>query len=314
MFAERHKHILDLYGSKDDENLCWCRSKSPIDDILLIHGDNTEVTASFDTKRLSDVKINDINNYEAVVTCHSFYSSDEMKFTSIQKLSDELYGRRSWREGDIVYLIMRETMNVLYARTSQGVGEKEAKADLLYFIRELRHFGFSIGADILRWTGADKELRDLADYMIFKQVGEKGLPSDKRYLYNYIHPVTFAQMKPNQFCGLRKDGAIAWCNNALPKYHKEEGVDLLVELGITVSHAEEPTESTAQQVGDHEHITIVQSYQSGISMENISNQIHRSLSTVSRHVNGHNKSVSKLGFCEACKRGNGDLYDIMLRR
>lgn len=313
VFAERHPHILDLYGSKDDENLCWCRDTSPIDDILLIHGDNTSVDASFETRKFSDFKINDIENYEAVVTCHSFFSSDEMKFTSIQKLSDHLYDRRSWKRGDIVYLLMRETMNVLYARTSQGVGEKEAKADLLYFIRELRHFGFSIGADILRWTGTDKEMRDLADFMIFKQIGEKGLPKDKRYLYRYIHPVTFAQMKPWEFCGLRKDGAIAWCNNSLPKYHKEEGVDLLEELDIRIEHSEEPIESTAQQIGDNEHIKIVQMYQADTSMENVSDIVKRSLSTVSRHVNSHNNDVKKYGYCEQCKRGNGDLMDVVLR-
>jgi len=313
VFAERHKHILDLYGSKDDENLCWCRKTSPIDDILLIHGDNTSVDASFDTKKISDVTINDLNNYEAVVTCHSFYSSGEMKHNSITKLADQLYDRRSWKQGDIIYLIMRETMNVIYARASQGVGEKEAKADLLYFIRELRHFGFSIGADILRWTGADKELRDLADYMIFKQVGEKGLPKDKRYLYGYIHPVTFAQMKANQFVALRKDGAIAWCNNALPKYHKEEGVDLLVELGIKIEHSEEPVDSTSQQVGDHEHIAIVQAYQSGVSQENVGRKVKRSSSTVNFHVRKHNQEVKQYGVCEMCKRGNGDLFDIVLR-
>jgi hypothetical protein len=236
-----------------------------------------------------------------------------MKYNSITTLADQLYDRRSWKQGDIVYLIMRETMNVLYARTSQGIGEKEAKADLLYFIRELRHFGFSIGADILRWTGADKELRDLADFMIFKQVGEKGLPSDKRYLYNYIHPVSFAQMRPYEFVSLRKDEAIAYCQNKLPKYHKEEGVDLLVELDIRIEHGEEPVLSTAQHVGDNEHVKIVQLYQSGMSMENISKEVRRSLSTISRHVNNHNHQVSTQGVCDACRRGNGDLLDVQLR-
>jgi len=312
VFAERHPHIIDIYGSKDNENLCWCRDTSPIDDVLLIHGDNTEVEASFETKRISDVTISDVENYEGIVTCHAFYSSDAMKFSSIQKLADQLYSRLSWRKGDIVYLLMRETMNVIYARTSQGMGEKEAKADLLYFIRELRHFGFSVGADILRWTGADKELRDLSDFMIFKQVGEKGLPREKRYLYNYLHPISFAQMKSHEFVALRKDGAIAYCQNALPRYHKEEGVNLLAELGIRITHSEEPIDSTTQQVGDHEHIKIIQLYHTGISMENVAKTVHRSLSTISRHVAAHNKSIERYGVCQQCKRGDGDLLDITI--
>jgi len=312
-FAEHHPRIMDLYGSRDDENLCWCRDTSPIDDILLIHGDNTSVSASFDAKKVSDFTARDIRNYEGIVTCHSFYSSQKAKLMALQQISDALYGRRSWREGDIVYLLMRETMNVLYTRMSQGLGEKEAKADLLYFIRELRHFGFSIGADILRWTGADKELRDLADYTIFKQIGEKGLPSDKRYLYNYVHPVAFAQMKPHQFVALRKDGAIALGSFKLPRYHKEEGVDLLHELGITIEHSEEPEDSTPQRVGDLEHAAIVQAYESGLSMEKIAKMKHRSSRTIHRQVNYHNEMVVKYKICDKCRRAGGDLFDKTLR-
>jgi hypothetical protein len=310
--ALRHPHILDLYGSQDNENLCWCRKNSPIDDVLLVHGDNTDVDAPFKTKRASEVTILDINDHEVVTTCASFFSSLKTKYEGIQALTDRLYKRFEWKQGDIIYILMRETMNVIYARTSQGMGEKQAKEDLLYFIREIRHFGVSLGADLLRWTGVDKELRDLADFMIFKQIGEKGLPDDKRYLYNYIHPTAFAQMKPHQFVTLRKDGAIAFNKFGLLPFHKEEGVDLLKKIGIKIEYGEEPVSSSSQRVGDKEHAEIVSEYNETRHMVTVSKKVHRSIFTVSTHVNQHNRFIQERGYCPKCRRVESEFEKITI--
>ena len=34
--------IIDLFGSKDNEDLCWYRKTSPVDNVLLIHGENVD--------------------------------------------------------------------------------------------------------------------------------------------------------------------------------------------------------------------------------------------------------------------------------
>ena len=308
-FSLFHPIKVDLFGSKDNENLLWCRKRSPVDKILLVHGPNTSVSASWDTVRVDDIKMRQIEKYEAVITCDAFYSSDPVKYQSIQSIASKLYDRKSWRKGNIIYLIIRETMNVIYSRITQGMGEKEAKADLLYFIRELRHFGVSVGADTLKWTGVEKELRDLADFMIFKQVGEKGLPADKRYLYRYIEPKSFAHMKANEFVILKKNGAIGYCKSPLLSYHKEEGVDLVKELGIVIDHGEEILETKQGQVGDREHEHIIRTYLENESMEQTSKLCHRGLSTVSRHVAYHNDAIDKVGRCQRCDRLGSDLSD-----
>ncbi len=300
----RHDHILDIYGSKDNEGLCWIRKNSPIDDALLIHGDNTDLKCSWKTKKASNVTIEDIDNYEVVIAAHSFFSSSHNKFSAMEKITDRLYKRLEWRKGHIIFLAMRESNSVIYSRLSRGVGEKQAKADLLEFFREMRHFGTSVGADLIQWTGNDKSMREMGDYMIFKNVGEKGLPRDKWYLYHWVKPKVFRLMKKSEFVCLQRNGAIAWCTTGLVPFHKEEGVNLLKELDITIEHGEELIESSSIKIGDEEHLKIIKIYLENSSMEKTRNSFNppKGLATISRHVGDHNGEILKNGRCSRCAK------------
>lgn len=306
VIAERHSKIIDLYGSKDNENLCWCRKSSPIDDILLIHGENTIVDAPFDTKKTNELTLSDLENYEATVTCNAFFSSDKIKFSSLEHVTNCIEQRTEWKEGNLMFMAFRETMDLLYSKMSQGEGEKDAKANLLYFMRQLRHFGVSVGADMLRWTGIDKEMRDLSEYIIFKKLGWKGLPSDISFVFRYVEPVVFRYMKFDQCVMLQENGNIAVGKYGLPKYHKEEGVDLLKEIGITVEHGEEVIETSDTRVGDKEHAECIRQYVATESMARAGDILGRSKSTISDHVRYHNNQVVKDGACDRCKRADSE--------
>lgn len=310
--AERHKTIIDLYGSKDNENLCWCRKTSPIDDILLIHGENTHVDAPFDTKPTNELTLNDLLSYEATVTCNSFFSSDKVKFSSLDHVTQCLEQRSEWDEGDLIFMAFRETMDLLYSRMTTGQGEKDAKVAFLQFFRQLRHYGVSVGADILRWTGVDKELRDLSEYIIFKKLGWKGLPRDLRFINSYVDPLVFRYMKNNQCVILQENGNIALGKYGLPKYHKEEGVDLLKEIGITIEHDEELETSTTTKVGDKEHAKMIELYNEEQSMKVVSEKVNRSLSTISFHVSYHNEQIEEIGKCPRCARAKSELSAIQI--
>ena len=309
-FASFHPRIIDIFSSRDNESLCWLRKTSPFDDILLFGGDNSTVESSWPYKKTSDLNISDLTSHEAVITCDAFYSSQQVKFESIQRAADLLYQRKSWRQGDIIYLVIREAMNLLYSRICLGEGEKEAKASLLTFLRELRHFGISFGADALRWTGIEKELRDLADFTVFKQLGEKGLPSDKRWLYTLVRPKVFAHMRPNESVVVKKTGAVAFIKSPLLPYHKEEGVNLLDELEVKVSFSEEIQETSQTRIGDREHELIIRSYLEIESMEATAKKIKRGIATVSRQVAAHNGDIDELGHCRRCARLESDLATI----
>ncbi len=264
--ATKHDKVVDFYGSRDDEGLCWCSPESPKQKILLIHGDNTDLNCSWPHKKASDVTLNDLDGYECTIACNSFFSSQDIKFGSLQNIVDKIYGRAGWNGRGIIYFLVRESMSIIYSRLQQNdTGMKEAKADFLFMQREMRHFGVSFGIDHLRWTGVDMEIRDLSDFTFIKQIGYKSLPKDISFLYNYVDPRAFAQMKPWEWVLLKKDGSIGFGTNDLPPFHKPEGINLLEKLGIEVTHSEEPEESTRQHIGDEEHVKICRLYEDGKS-------------------------------------------------
>lgn len=306
--AWHHPHILDIHGSKDNEGLCWIRKSSGLDDALLISGDNTDLKCSWPTKHVSDVTIEDIDEHEIVIAAHSFFSSSEVKNRNLEHVTEQLDNRLSFRPGNIIFMVMRETNNILYSRLSRGVGEKQAKADLLEFIRELRHFGVSVGADMLQWTGTDRSFRDIADYMIFKNVGEKGLPQDKRFLYSFIAPAGFRKLKKNQAIILKSGGEIAALMHIpLLPFHKEEGVNLLEELGIEIEHGEAMIDSTTQKIGDKEHSEIIKKYLELGTMKKVSESLNRNKGTISDHVHSHDAEIKKFGACSRCAKSDKDL-------
>ena len=192
---------------------------------------------------------------------------------------------------------------------------KEAKAEFIFFTREIRHFGCSTGIDLLRWTGTDKDLRDNADYTFIKQVGDKGVPDDKKFVYAWLHPTSFAQMKPNRFFMIKKDGALAVGKFPKLAFHKEEGVNLLKELGIEVEYGEEIDEGKLNTVGDREHEQIVRTYVDigCSSMKKVSDAIHKSPATVHSHINTHNDSIEDSGYCPRCRRLGSDLEDVIAK-
>jgi len=308
----RYPKIIDLFGSRDDEGLCWCRDSSPIDDILLIHGENVELECSWDTVSIDKLTWGKILDYECVINTNSFYHDQDERFVSIEKIINKLWDNRTWKKPTAV--LIREASSFIYSRIRQGIRMKDAKADFITFQREMRHFGFSLPIDTIRWTSIDKEMRDLADYLIIKRVGHQGLPYDIRWLYKFVNPMSLAGLQPKYFLILTEKASVGFGMSELPKFHKEEGIDLIKELGIEIHKGEKLEESTLQSVGDEEHLKIVKLYHSGKSMAEIRGEIKRSKSTIHGHITKHNNTVSNKGVCPRCQKLDSDLSKTLIIR
>ena len=316
--ALRHKKIFDILGSRDNEGLCWCREKSPVDDILLVHADNVDLKASWNTCKIGDLTLDKMMGYEVVTTCDSFYGTQKSRYAAINAITDNFWGRFEWNYP--IAVIIREASNYLYSRISQdGMNIKDAKADFIVFQRELRHMGFSAYMDTIRWTSIDKEIRDLADYLIIKKVGAQGLPGDLHWLYKYVAPLSLADLAPDKFLILTENAAVGKGRTEMPTFHKEEGVDLLKELGIEVTVSEELEESTDQRVGDKTHNDMVKLYygsgaEDGMSMDNIGVKLKRGGSTVSRQIRIHDSKVGRDGICDMCSRVGSEFATMMVNK
>jgi len=250
-------------------------------------------------------------DYEVIIPSYSFFSGNIGRFVGINRVMDLFWERREWKKP--VFVAVRECSSFIYSRIKQeGVNMKVAKADFIYWQREMRHFGYALGIDTIRWTSIDKEMRDLADWQIFKKVGPQGLPDDVDFLYRYIDPLSIAGLPPNRFMVLTENASIGWGISACPPYHKEEGIDIIKELGIKMEYGEEILESTIQKIGDEEHENIIRLYDDMKSMRKVSKLVHRSSETVHNHIHQHNNNIINNGKCEICARVNSDLADVEL--
>lgn len=313
--ALRHEQVIDLLGSRDDEGLAWLRKNAPEKDMLLVTGDNVDCDCSWPTCKISDMTTTKLLSKNLIITTDSLYSSQKSKFEGVNGLTDLFWGRREYDPEKPVAVIMRELSDFIYSRIVQdGMNIKEAKADFIVFQRQLRHFGYSPYMDTIRWTSVDKEIRDLADYLVIKKVGSQGLPHDIQYLYGYINPLRLAALPPNKFMIVTESASIGKGIFEKPAFHKEEGVDLLRELGIKLTYGEEPEVSSTQRVGDREHAEIIKLYQQGFAMSEVATKTGRSDYTVSTHVRKHDGNIEKHGICDSCTRGGCDLAKTKVTR
>lgn len=313
----RYSKIIDLFGSRDDEGLCYCRDNSPIDDILLVHGDNVDLDCSWNTCNISKLTLKKMMDYEAVIPSFSFFVGNTGRFTGINKVMELFWKRRSWKRP--IFVTVREASSFIYSRIKQeggGLSMKMAKADFIFWQREMRHFGYALGIDTIRWHSIDKEMRDLADWMIIKKVGHQGLPRDIRFLYNYCDPFDMAGLPPNKFLVLTENASIGWGESEYPQFHKEEGVDLLEELGIQIEYGEPIDEGDVNRLGDSEHEKIIRLYieTPNQGMKKLGKRLIRSSYTIQTHIKKHNNSVEKNGFCARCKRIDSAYADTIAEK
>lgn len=298
-FIQRGSTVLDLFGSRDGEGLAWCRSEWAKDkNILLLHGDNTKVASEFDSKNVSQYRLSDLQNYDIIVSAGPLYSSPSVEYEAANKITDLIYQRRHWKRK--VYMIVREASNLYYSRLKAISNQAQAKAQMIYLIREARHMGYALGLDTLKYTSIDLDVRVTVDYMFFKSQGMAGLPADLKWVYRYLNPFGVQSMPKGSFVVLTKAGSLGI--GIFPKipWHKEEGEDILRQCGIDVEHGEELEPTTVTRIGDLEHSTIIEGRLQGKSYMELSG--NWSVEGTRQQVVSHNKEVKLSGECSRCRK------------
>lgn len=309
--ACRYPKIIDLFGSRDNEGLAWCRSPFK-NSVLFVTGDNVDVKSQWDTKSVSEVKLSDFEKYRVVLSCSAFHSGVEAEFHAMNEIVLTLYRRTHWEH--LWFLMIREASNFIYSRLKISSNQTIAKADFLYLLREARHMGYPTGVDTLRWTGMDADARGIADYLFIKQVGVIGLPKELHFLYSYINPPSFMGMKPRIFGLISNRGPLALGHFEYPWWHKEEKEDMLKLLDIKIEAGDVPNYGNAARdtLSDFEHIRLVGLYLEVKSMQKVGKILSRSPATINKHIKEHDEEVAKAGCCSKCKRVRGMHQNTLL--
>lgn len=311
-YAEQHENckIFDLFGSRDGEALAWCRSPYK-DKILLVHGDSVKLSGDWDHVKISDLTFPHFKRYKVIITTAGFYSSPLEEHQATERLVTILYGRRHW---DHVWtLVLRELANLIYSRITIGDDQAKAKAYLIFFLREMRHSGYAVCGDSIKFTSVDSDIRALADYTYFKACGKEGLPRELEWLYSIFEPYSVMRMPINQFILVSKKGTVWRGLFDCPPWHKKEREDLFRMFDIAPEYKDAlDLETSKGRINDTEHVKIVTAKKEGlngkkISFPKLAGRCARSMSAVYAIVVRHNQEIDSNGFCSVCKRMNSTL-------
>ena len=311
-YLDRGCHVLDLFGSRDGESLAWLRSPYAEDKkILLLHGDNTDVSCSWDTKPVSQYTLSDVEKYDLVISSSPLYDSPNTEYIQINTVLDLCYKRFEWKKP--AYICIREAANLLYSRMKITPDQSMAKNQMIYFLREARHTGFALGIDTLKFTSIDIDVRVTMDYLFIKKPGIAGIPSDIRFLYSTYNPLALQRMKANTFLLLTSSGSHGIGSFDYHDWHKEEGEPILRILGIETEHGERVEESKPDhKVGDFQHVTICTLRLDATSYAKIGLSEKVSASTAHNHVKDHNREVERTGACSRCNRAKADILTTII--
>jgi hypothetical protein len=305
--ADHYPVIIDIFGSRDNEGLCWIRSHRK-DSVLFLKGASAEIDCNCaHIENAKDVSIRDLSKYKATIACSQFFGSIQEEWYSLAKLMDRLWTRGSWTEPWCV--LIREAANILYSRIALGDNQYQAKNYMIYVLREMRHQGYALALDTLRTYSVDADVRNLAEYYFIKKLGIEGLTGELRFVYSYYRPKALMQLRPENFVIVSSSGPIGFGWFDEPYWHKKEHEDLLKDFDIRIKYGELPhiAESGATKVGDYEHLRIIKvRVDSGEGMEKIAEKLNRSSKTIHKHITLHNSMVQLTGECDMCKRANGE--------
>lgn len=305
-YLQRDLPIIDLFGSRDGESLAWLRSPWADEKrILLLHGDNTSVASCHDSKPITQYSLKDIETYDIIISSSPLYSSLDQEYKDVNRIIDLVYQRAVWKRS--AYICIREAANLLYSRMKISSDQGLAKAFLIYFLREARHCGFSLGLDTQKMTSIDLDVRITIDYLFFKSLGIQGLPNDLRFLYRTYVPLRLQDMPANTYLLLTKRGSHGIGIFPYHKWHKRPGENILKSVGVDVEHGEELVETRPNyQIGDLRHVEIVEMRLEGYAYREIAEKLDLSKSTPWTHIHKHNEEVGRLGECQQCKRAKSE--------
>lgn len=303
--ATQYPKILDLYGSQDNEGLAWLRSPFK-DSVLLIKDESIEVDCNCaDVKNVSELTLKDIEKYRVVISCYSMYGDMHREYYQLRKVFNLFRKRKHWKPEEAWFVILREGGNILFSRIGYGVSQLQTKTEMIYTLRQMRHFGISLGLDTLRDKAIDINVRQLSDYNFFKRMGTKGLPPEVRFIYRRISPKSIRTMPVHKFVILTELGYYGAGTFECPPWHKKESEDLLSLFDIRTSRKEMPFEpgELSRQVGDHEHERIIRmKIEKDVSMGKLAELLDRSSGTIYKHIHKHNNAVHREGECGSCAK------------
>jgi len=326
---ERGGGVFDFFGARDSEGLAWLRSPyEKTRKILLLHGPDTSIVSSWDSKYASELSLGDFEHYDIIISPAAFYTSPHQEFHEAGNTISKIYLRDHYDK--IQCLLVREAGNIYYARLSIDGNQYEAKAAAAYMSKEARHSGFTCAFDTLRPFSIDIDIRVTAEIVILKRLGRAMLPRDMWYIYRTFRPEMIARLPKNTSVIVTDDNYMGVMDVPFLPWHKTEREHLISILGIKVDHGsvslgeakESEMHGSIMTIGDKDHLSMMALYanpnQEGkpLSMIAVGSTMEpkRSAYAVFSQIHAHDSGIIKQGFCSICRRSKSGLAATIMDR
>jgi len=290
---------LDLFCSRDNESLGWCRSPYK-NDVLLLVGNTVSLEfekETFPWMRINEFSLKEAEKHKLVVTAPKFYSSEHEQYTALSSVVDMLKWREEFKK--IIILVVREASRLLRARIVAGVvkSQMDAEYEMIDLLQESYHTGVAIMIDSLRPLSIEKSVREIANYTMIKRLGRQSLPDEFKFLMSVINPSDLRVMPIDQFVLWSDDDMIAIGSFDMVPWHIIRGESMMKSLGIKVKAVQSTTEITfsdaKRKVTREIHLKIVELRNEGLSFEKIANrsEVNLAMNTVRVQVQQHQKGL-----------------------
>jgi hypothetical protein len=287
--------IIDLYGSRDDECLASLRIykyRKTHEKGLIIRSPNTDVVSSWNSISYDKMSLNDIANHDVIVVPQGAFEEPKVFFFACEKLISLIRNRKDI--DDHWFMIARELANILYSRVViRRSNIDQAKAHLIYLMREMRHVGIAFGGDAQYSLSIDREVRINADYLFLKNMGSDKIPSEYSWMYRWFKILGFMSLRKEEFVCKSRTGNLFAGVFQYPPWHKEEKENIYKSLGIKFEKSEPiPIEVvTGTSIDTVLHNEIIVAYSQLNSIKGTARATQHNVETVRKHVKMHKEKM-----------------------
>lgn len=297
--------VIGLYGSLDDEILALLRAYKYLKKFergLILGPKTTSVTSSWNYEYYGDLSFADFQKYDVIVMPQKIHTTPKSFSLGCEHVSNFLLKRPSVT--DYWFLIVYEAANIMWARQSlKNAKLDQAKAYLVWLLRQLRHVGVSIGMDSQYLLALDKEVRGISDYTFFKNLGQFSLPPEMEWIYGYSPPNGIRALYPNEFVATDKFGGVYSGWFKLPPWHKTPKENIYEMLGIKYEFGDPELAAfdTNENNGREDiatHTEIIRAFMETKTIKGTANKSSHDRDTVRKHLGLHERKEC------SCYQGN----------
>lgn len=256
-YHARGGSIIDSYQSNDNESLCWLTSPWK-KNVVLLHGEGVEFKFSKDVYGTMDAKSLDARHLPSgkifIITKMGF-GSEVLYYDFLNNLTEQATHRDSWNIKKIDVWGIREAQEFVGSkmRSSQASNAKNAQDAFVRFHTQALHGGWAIVYDRPRYTGADKDIRELTTWQLFKAQGAQDWPRQLNWYFKFLTPRLLRHMPRNMALMAGENGGLGIMNFGFPfwLWNTKQGFSITEKVGIsTVYDAEKIRELVSAVMQD----------------------------------------------------------------